>query len=194
MSEVTRKHKEKASAKLGFVVIVCSTSRYQKMIAGEKIQDRSGDLIAELLKQPGHTVIFRRVIPDDESLINKNLREALRLQDIDAVILCGGTGISPTDVTIETVKPLLIKELQGFGEIFRWLSYQAIGSVAVMTRAIAGVLKGKAVFCIPGSPHAVRLCLEKLILSEVGHIVFHARKRKALPLARVKADREEMKL
>ena len=177
MSEVTRRHREKAPTRLGFAVIVCSTSRYQKLMAGEKVEDKSGDLIAGLLEQHGHTVIFRRVIPDDESVIEKSLKEALRLQNVDAVILCGGTGISPTDVTIETVKPLLEKELHGFGEIFRWLSYQAIGSAAVMTRAVAGVVEGKAVFCIPGSPQAVRLCLEKLILPEVGHIVFHARAR-----------------
>jgi len=173
MSEVTRRHKEKAPTKLDFAVIVCSTSRYQRLMAGEEVKDESGDLIAELLKQYGHRVIFRRVIPDDKSLIEKNLKEALS-QNVDAVILCGGTGISPTDVTIETVKPLLEKELHGFGEIFRWLSYQAIGSAALMTRAIAGVIEGKAVFCVPGSPHAVRLCLEKLIIPEVGHIVFHA--------------------
>jgi len=175
MSEVTRKHKEKATTKLGFAVIVCSTSRYQKLMAEEKVEDESGDLIAELLEQHGHTVIFRRIVPDDESLIKKNLKEALRLQNVDAVMLCGGTGISPTDVTIETVKPLLKKELYGFGEIFRWLSYQIIGSAAVMTRAVAGVMEGKGVFCIPGSSQAVKLCLEKLIIPEVGHIIFHAR-------------------
>jgi molybdenum cofactor biosynthesis protein B len=177
MSEVTRRHKEKAPTRLGFAIIVCSTSRYKKSLAEEKVGDESGDLITELLRQHGHTVVFRRVVPDDELLIRKSLKEALRLQNIDAIVLCGGTGISPTDVTIETVKPLLEKELHGFGEIFRWLSYQAIGSAAVMTRAVAGVVKGKAVFCIPGSPQAVKLCLEKLMLPEVGHIVFHARER-----------------
>ncbi|MDH5783176.1 MAG: MogA/MoaB family molybdenum cofactor biosynthesis protein [Candidatus Bathyarchaeota archaeon] len=175
MSEVTRRHKEKAPKRLGFAVIVCSTSRYQKLMAEKKVEDESGDLIAELLEQHGHTVIFRRVVPDDESLIKKNLKEALRLQNVDAVMLCGGTGISSMDVTIETVKPLLEKELHGFGEIFRWLSYQTIGSAAVMTRAVAGVMEGKGVFCIPGSPQAVKLCLEKLIIPEVGHIIFHAR-------------------
>lgn len=175
MSEVTRKHKEKAPTRLGFAVIVCSTSRYQKLIVEEKVEDESGDLIAELLKQHGHTLIFRKVVSDDESLIKKNLKEALRLQDVDAVVLCGGTGISPADVTIETVKPLLKKELHGFGEIFRWLSYQIIGSAAVMTRAVAGVMEGKGVFCIPGSPQAVKLCLEKLIIPEIGHIIHHAK-------------------
>jgi molybdenum cofactor biosynthesis protein B len=144
-------------------------------MAGEKVEDESGDLIEEMLKQHGHRVVFRRVIPDDVSLIEKNLKESLKLQEVDALIFCGGTGIGPTDVTVETVKPILSKELHGFGEIFRWLSYQTIGSAAVITRAIAGVTKGKAIFCIPGSPQAARLCLEKLILPEVGHIVLHAR-------------------
>jgi molybdenum cofactor biosynthesis protein B len=175
MSEVPRKHKERARAKLGFAVIVCSTNRYKKLKAGEKVVDESGDLIVELLGKHGHKVAFRRVVPDDEALIRKSFKEALEHQTADAVILCGGTGISPTDITIETVRPLFDKELDGFGELFRWLSYQMIGSAALMTRALAGVVSGKAVFCIPGSPQAVRLCLEKLILPEVGHIILHAR-------------------
>jgi molybdenum cofactor biosynthesis protein B len=80
-------------------------------------------------------------------------------------------------MTIETITPLLEKQLLGFGEIFRAISYDEIGSAAVMTRALAGVVQGKAVFCIPGSPNAVRLCLEKLILPEIGHIILHARER-----------------
>jgi molybdenum cofactor biosynthesis protein B len=94
---------------------------------------------------------------------------------VDAAIFCGGTGITSTDITIETVTPFLEKILHGFGEIFRRLSYDEIGSSAVLSRALAGVAKGKAVFCIPGSPNAVRLSLEKLILPETGHIVRHAR-------------------
>jgi molybdenum cofactor biosynthesis protein B len=172
MSQVSRKHKEKAPITFGFAVIVCSTARYDKLMAGRKVEDESGDLIADLLKQQGHKVIFRKVISDDEALIKENLKEAL--QRADAVIFCGGTGISPSDVTIETITPLFEKELHGFGEVFRWLSYQAIGSAAVMTRATAGIMQGKAVFCIPGSPQAVRLCLEKLILPEAGHILLHA--------------------
>ncbi len=175
MSEATRRHKEKAPARLRFAVFVCSTSRYQELVGGREVEDESGDLIDELLKQHGHTITLRRVIPDDRSLIENNTKEALESREIDAVIFCGGTGISPTDVTIETVKPLLQRELHGFGEIFRWLSYQTIGSAAVMTRAVAGVVDGKAVFCFPGSPQAVRLCLEKLILREAGHIILHAR-------------------
>lgn len=172
MSHVSRKHKAKAPIALNFAVIVCSTARYKQVMAGTAAEDESGDLIAELLKQQNHAVTLRKVISDDAALIKENLSEAL--QHADAVIFCGGTGISPADITIETITPLFEKELYGFGEVFRWLSYQAIGSAAVMTRAAAGIVQGKVVFCIPGSPQAVRLCLEKLILPEAGHILLHA--------------------
>jgi len=99
----------------------------------------------------------------------------LKASKVDAIITCGGTGINPSDVTIETLEPILEKELPGFGELFRHLSYQEIGSAAVMTRAVAGVAKGKVIFCLPGSPNAAKLCLEKLILPETGHIILHAR-------------------
>jgi len=105
------------------------------------------------------------------------VRKALSSNDVDAIVTCGGTGIGPTDVTIETVQPLLEKEILGFGEIFRTLGYEQIGSAVILTRALAGVSRGKVVFCIPGSPQAVSLCLKKLILPEVGHIVKHAREK-----------------
>lgn len=175
-SSSTREHKVGAPAKLGFAVIVCSTSRYDELKVGEGVEDVSGDLIVKLLTQAGHEVVVRRVVPDDSALIKQSVSEALDSSDVDAVITCGGTGISRSDVTIETVRPLLKKVLPGFGEIFRKLSYEEIGSAAVLTRALAGVTDdGKVVFCVPGSPQAVRLCLEKLILPETGHIVKHAR-------------------
>jgi molybdenum cofactor biosynthesis protein B len=99
----------------------------------------------------------------------------LNSAELDAVIFCGGTGIAPKDVTIESVQPFLEKTLPGFGEIFRRLSYDKVGSAAVMSRAVAGVAKGKALFCIPGSPDAVQVSVETLILSEAPHIVRHAR-------------------
>jgi len=109
-------------------------------------------------------------------LIEKHVAKAIGSEGIDAIIVCGGTGISPKDVTIEAVRPLLIKTLPGFGELFRKLSFCEIGSAAVLTRALAGVADhGKAVFCIPGSPQAAKLALEKLILPEAGHILKHSR-------------------
>lgn len=177
MSETSRAHKAEAPKKLGFAVIVVSTSRFRDFEAGKQIVDESGDLIVETLQAHGHSVFMRELIPDDRRLIEACVNKALQSPKVDAVITCGGTGINPSDVTIETVEPLLDKQLPGFGELFRWLSYGEIGSAAVMTRALAGVTKDKAVFCLPGSPQAVKLCLERLILPEAGHIILHARGR-----------------
>ena len=175
VSESTKRHKAEAPKKLKFAVFTCSTSRYQQLKKGEKVADVSGDLIEEFLKKAGHRVILRKLIPDDKALIEESVKQALAHADLDAVVFCGGTGIAPSDITIETISPSLEKVLPGFGEIFRRLSYDAIGSAAVLSRALAGVAKGKVFFCIPGSPDAVRLCFEKLILPEVCHIVKHAR-------------------
>ena len=174
MSESTRRHRAEAPKKLSFGIVVVSTSRYGMLKKGEKVRDESGDLIEQLVKGAGHSLAFRKLIPDDKQFIEESVRQALN-SNVDAVIYCGGTGIAPSDMTIETVSPFFEKVLPGFGEIFRFLSYAEIGSAAVLSRAVAGVAKGKVFFCIPGSMDAVRLCLEKLILPEAAHIVKHAR-------------------
>jgi molybdenum cofactor biosynthesis protein B len=94
---------------------------------------------------------------------------------VEAVVSLGGTGITISDVTIETVRPMLDKELEGFGEAFRRLSYDQIGTAAILTRSTAGVIGGKAIFCLPGSPNAVETAIKALILPEIGHILAHAR-------------------
>lgn len=175
MSESAKKHKAAAPKQLTFAVFVCSTSRYQQSQKGERISDVSGDLIEALLKNAGHRILFKKIIADDKALIREEIKNVLSSADIAAAIFCGGTGIAPSDVTIETVSPFLEKTLPGFGEIFRRLSYDKVGSSAVLSRAVAGVAKGKALFCIPGSPDAVRVSIETLILPEASHIVRHAR-------------------
>jgi molybdenum cofactor biosynthesis protein B len=175
VSESTKKHKSAAPKQLKFAVFVCSTSRYQQLRKGEKIDDVSGDAIEALLKQAGHMVRSKKIIMDDKHMIEEAVKSALNSAELDAAIFCGGTGIAPKDVTIEAVSPFFEKTLPGFGEIFRRLSYDKVGSAAVMSRAVAGVAKGKALFCIPGSPDAVRVSVEKLILPEAPHIVRHAR-------------------
>jgi molybdenum cofactor biosynthesis protein B len=178
MSETARKHKTEAPRKLNFAVIVSSSSRYQKLKERKPFTDPSGDLIVELLQNAGHSVVSREILPDDRVLIGKHVGNAIGSEEVDAIIVCGGTGVSITDVTIETVRPLLIKTLPGFGELFRKLSFDEIGSAAIMTRALAGVTdQGKVVFCIPGSPQAVKLVMTKLILQETGHILKHAREK-----------------
>jgi len=175
VSESTKKHKATAPKELNFGIFICSTSRYQLMQKDEKIDDVSGELIEALVKNAGHKVLFKKIIADNKVLIQEAVMSVLDSADLDAAIFCGGTGITHSDVTIETVSPFLEKTLPGFGEIFRRLSYDKVGSAAVMSRALAGAAKGKALFCIPGSPDAVRVSLEMLILPEAPHIVRHAR-------------------
>ena len=175
MSETSKKHKASAPKQLKFAVFVCSTSRYQELQKGEKITDVSGDAIGALLKNAGHIVLSKKIIADDKNQIAEAVKTVLNSLELDAAIFCGGTGITRKDVTIEIVQPFLEKVLPGFGEIFRRLSYDKLGSAAVMSRAIAGVAKGKALFCIPGSPDAVRVSVEMLILPEAPHIVRHIR-------------------
>jgi molybdenum cofactor biosynthesis protein B len=175
LSETAKKHKREAPKKLGFAVFVCSSSRFREWQKKGTLNDPSGDLIFELLEKAGHRVILRGVLPDDGAVIREGVLKALGMEDVDAVITCGGTGVAAKDVTVEAVRPLLEKELPGFGELFRRLSYEEIGSAALMSRALAGVTKGKTVFVLPGSPQAVRLCVERLILPEAPHIVKHTR-------------------
>ncbi len=175
MSESTKTHKSHAPRKLNFAVFICSTSRYDALQKGENTTDVSGDTVESLLKNAGHSVLFRRVVSDDKAMIEHAVKSVLNNAGLDAAIFCGGTGITHSDVTIETVSPFFEKTLPGFGEFFRRLSYDKMGSAAVMSRAVAGVAKGKALFCIPGSPDAVRISVELLISPEAPHIVKHAR-------------------
>lgn len=176
MSKSSKEHKSGVQQKINYAVIVASSSRYQKLKARKLVTDPSGDLIVELIKGVGHRVVIREILPDDRVLLGKYTGTAIGSENVDAIIVCGGTGISLTDVTIETLRPLMIKTLPGFGELFRMLSYNEIDSAAIMTRALAGVTdQGKALFCIPGSPQAVKLVMTKLILPETGHILKHAR-------------------
>ncbi len=175
MSETAKRHKAEAPKHLSFAVIICSTSRYKEFSETGRLNDPSGDLIVRVLREKGHRVTMRRIVSDDKTQIQRALMRALKSRKTDVIITSGGTGISPRDVTIEAVQPLLDKEIPGFGEIFRLLSYEKIGSAAVLTRALAGVTRGKVIFCLPGSPQSVSLALEKIIIPEVGHIIKHAR-------------------
>ncbi len=179
MSETSKQHKEQAPKTLNYGIYICSTSRYQQIEKGEQnVSDQGGDTIASLVQAAGNKVLFKKIISDDKSLITFALRESVALEDLDVLVFSGGTGITPNDVTIESVTPLLDKILPGFGEFFRRISFDEIGAAAVLSRAIAGVACGKAVFCIPGSPNAVKTAVEKLILPEAPHIVKHAREHR----------------
>jgi len=177
MSSVPEAHKATAQKSVGVFIITCSTSKYEASKKGLGTDDRSGDLINELVSNAGHSVVGRKLISDSKPMIRRTILDSLKKRNVDSVILTGGTGLSPTDVAIEAVVPLLDKKLAGFGELFRKLSFDQIGSAAMLSRADAGVRGGKAIFCLPGSPDAVRLALERLVLPEMGHILRVARER-----------------
>jgi molybdenum cofactor biosynthesis protein B len=136
--------------------------------------DTSGNAIVEALKTAGHELGGRRILPDDPGIV----REAVMSQaaGVDVIITTGGTGITARDSTYEAIAGVLDKRLDGFGELFRMLSYAEIGSAAMLTRACAGAIGRTAVFSLPGSEHAVRLAMSKLIIPEIGHVVRELRR------------------
>jgi molybdenum cofactor biosynthesis protein B len=138
--------------------------------------DASGDVIAELLGAAGHQVTGREIVRDEAALVRAALERELASEGVDAVITTGGTGIASRDTTFEAVSALFQKTLDGFGELFRMLSYQDIGPAAMLSRATAGLANGRIIIALPGSEAAVRLAMEKLVVPELGHLVQQARK------------------
>ncbi|MFA1821296.1 molybdenum cofactor biosynthesis protein B [Virgibacillus oceani] len=139
--------------------------------------DKSGDLMEQLLNEAGHQTIHREIVRDERELIQQVITVNSKSPEIDVILTNGGTGIANRDVTIEAVESLLDKEIPGFGELFRVLSYKEdIGSAAIMSRAIAGVCNDTAVFSTPGSSGAVKLAMNKLILPELSHVVHEIKK------------------
>ncbi|TMB19988.1 MAG: MogA/MoaB family molybdenum cofactor biosynthesis protein [Deltaproteobacteria bacterium] len=133
--------------------------------------DASGVCIRALLEEGGHRILSYAILPDDPGRIRAHLEELFGVPGLDAVIVDGGTGLAPRDTTYEAVTGLLEKRLDGFGELFRMLSYQQVGSAAMLSRAVAGVARGKIVVSLPGAPAAVELAMQKLLLPELGHMV-----------------------
>ena len=133
--------------------------------------DVSGSLTVELLEGAGHAVSHRDLVPDEPEIVRARIEAWLADPDCDGVVVNGGTGIAARDRTYEAVAALIERRLDGFGEIFRSLSWTEIGSAAMMSRAVGGVARGRFVFSVPGSPKAVRLALERLILPELEHLL-----------------------
>ena len=166
----TQEHKEAAPKKVSCKIITVSDTRDEET-------DKSGKLMMEMLRDQGHEVTHYVIVKDEEDSIREEVLKACDDPDIDVVLTNGGTGIARRDVTIETVQRLFEKEMTGFGEIFRMLSYQEdIGSAAIMSRAAAGVKNGTAIFSTPGSTGAVKLAMSRLILPELGHVVRELKK------------------
>jgi len=163
-----REHKEKSPKSVTAAIITMSDTRTIKT-------DDSGKLIKEMLEGNGHRVVRHTVCKDEPSQLNKELDKLLAM-GVDTIIINGGTGISKRDITVETVGLRLEKRIEGFGELFRKLSHEEIGSAAMLSRAMAGICQDAVVFCLPGSPEAVRLSMARLILPELGHVVGLTRK------------------
>lgn len=155
--------------------MTCSTSKFRELREGHKPEDLSGDTIDRLAVSAGHLVQGRELISDSRPMITRTVKRALRSGKVDAVVITGGTGLSPRDVTVESITPLLERTIPGFGELFRKISFDSIGPPALLSRAFAGTSKGKVIFCLPGSPDAVQTAMEKLVLPELGHIIRVAR-------------------
>ena len=165
-------------------VLTISTSKAKKAeemrISGRselnpaEIGDVSGEIALKLLSESGHEVVLYDVLPDERERIREAVERALS-SDAEVVVTTGGTGLASSDVTIEVVAEMFEKHIPGFGEIFRLKSYEDVGTAAILSRAIAGVVAGKVIFCLPGSPSAVELALKEIILKELPHIMKHVR-------------------
>ena len=172
LPEGTKAHKEEAkritSLRLGLLTV--SDSR-------TKENDESGAVLREKMGGAGHTVVEQELLPNDESRVRELVRAWTARDDIDAEIITGGTGLGSKDRTIEAVRPLFDKELPGFGEIFRMVSYQEqVGAAAMLSRAMAGSVRGRIVVSLPGSKAAVSLAVEKLLIPELAHAVREVRR------------------
>jgi len=163
-------HRREAPLRVPSVVITVSDTR-------TLADDSGGALLVELLEGAGHPIVGRALVPDDIDAIQHALDEAVMRDDVAAVFVTGGTGIAPRDVTPEALLPVLDRVIPGFGELFRSLSYQEIGAAALLSRALAGVVRGRLVAALPGSRAAIRLAMEKLLLPELGHLAGEAAKR-----------------
>ncbi len=163
------KHRQSAPDLVRVAILTISDTRTPET-------DTGGDTVDELLRGAGHEIAQRDIVRDEAQSIRAKIVDLLARPDVDAVITTGGTGISARDTTYEVVDDMLEKRLDGFGEIFRMLSYEEIGAAAVLSRCVAGVVGTKFIASLPGSRNAVRLAAEKLLVPELAHVIFELRK------------------
>ncbi len=159
-------HKAKAHKTVNFAVVTISSTRKLE-------NDESGNLIKRILERHNHKVISHIVIPDDADIIKEHIKDLINKEDVEAIITNGGTGLTKTDLTIEAIRPLFEKELTGFNSLLTQLSYESIGPSTILSRAAAGTINKKVIFCLPGSPKACGLAVGEIIVQEAGHIIKH---------------------
>jgi len=169
MAATPAEHKAHAPASVRCFVLTVSDTRTADT-------DTSGRAIADLLAASGHFVCGRAIVKDDPALVRETVARQLGAPEVQAIIITGGTGITSRDSTYEAIDAMLEKRLDGFGELFRMLSFQQIGAAAMMSRACAGLASRRIVVSLPGSEAAVRLAMERLLIPELGHLVQQASK------------------
>ncbi len=162
-SKAVREHREHAPRQVHVAVITVSDTK-------DEASDESGGILRAGIEAAGHRLVSYAVVRDETAAILRAVEDAVRA-GADAVVTNGGTGVAARDVTVEALEPILDKRLDGFGNLFRVLSYQKVGPSAMLSRAIAGVYRGTAVFCLPGSPDGVRLAWQELVAPELPHLV-----------------------
>ena len=160
-------HRHAAPASVNCAVLIVSDSRTE-------LDDESGKLITRRLADNGHQVLFYGILKNDTDAIRVKIGELVGQEELQAIITSGGTGASHRDVTVDTIEPMLEKRLDGFRELFRQLTYQEIGTGSILSRAVAGIIRGRVVLCFPGSVNAATLAMDKIILPELGHLVREA--------------------
>lgn len=167
---VVEAHRRLAGSEpLGVAVLTVSDSRTEA-------NDSGGRRLRELAEGAGHRIVSAAIVRDELAAIRGAVEAALAAEGVDLILLTGGTGVSPRDVTVEAVRPLFEKEIPGFGELFRALSFAEIGSAAMLSRATAGIACGRVLFLLPGSPAALDLAMNRLVLSEARHLLSQARR------------------
>lgn len=164
-------HKQNTLENINMMVLTISDTRDEQT-------DKSGQLMMELIKSHNFNVKEYKIVKDEREQILYEVLEGIKLVEIDVIVTNGGTGLSNRDVTLDVMEQVIDKPIPGFGELFRMLSYEEIGSAAILSRAIGGIAKGTAIFSTPGSTGAVKLAMEKLILPELSHIIKEIRKDK----------------
>jgi len=169
MSSSVAEHRAEAPSSLSLAVLTVSDTRTIET-------DKSGALIVDLAEAAGHRVVAREILPDDPEPMTEFIWSVTGERNVDAVLITGGTGVSPRDQTFETISALLTKPLPGYGELFRMLSYDQIGPACILSRAVGGLVGRSAVLVMPGSRAAVELAMTKIIIPELPHLIREARK------------------
>jgi len=176
--KVHEEHKKKGPDVVNIALVIVSTSRFNELQKKEISSDKTIPLIQQIVDQDtGVVLTSSEIVSDNEIQIVEILKRLLDDSSLHVIVFSGGTGLTFKDVTYEAIKPLLEKTIDGFGELFRYLSYKEIGASSMFSRALAGKIKDKAIFLLPGSPNAVKLAFNKLIFPEIKHMIYMINKK-----------------